>query len=82
MDKSHWAAVLWAALFILGLLFFVLHIRPQKRLYRCVQRIFWAFFGVWLSSMAGVMGLNPVTLSVTALFGLPGMGALMVIAHL
>lgn len=82
MQREHFAALLCMAVWMAGLLFFVLRIRQGSRLYRMSQRVFWAFLGVWLCRAWGLFGLNAVTLSVSALFGLPGFAALFVLGQM
>lgn len=82
MGREHWAAIACVFVFILALMFFTLRVRQGSRLYRAVQRMFWAFAGVMLCNLCGFFGVNAVTLSVSVLFGGPGLAALFCISRL
>jgi len=82
MGREHWAAIACIFIFILALLFFTLRVRQGSRLYRAVQRSFWAVSGVVLCHFCGFFGVNAVTLSVSILFGSPGLAALFCISQM
>lgn len=82
MGKEHWAAIACVFIFILASLFFTLRVRQGSRVYRAIQRSFWAVSGVMLGNLCGFFGVNAVTLSVSVLFGGPGLAALFCISRL
>lgn len=76
MGREHFAVIVFVAVWIVSLLFFSLRTRQDQGAYSAVQRIFWGFAGAWLCHGMGLVGLNAVTWTFTALFGLPGLAAL------
>ena len=82
MGAHHGAALVFTGLFLSGLTFFSLCIRPDSRAYRWTQRVFWGVAGVWLCSRAGWMGMNPFTLSISAFGGCPAVAGLAVFLQL
>ena len=81
MTAGHWQMILVVAGFLFFLGMFALEIRQGSRVYKGVQRIFWAFFGVWLAKEGGIMALNAATFLITAVFGVPGAAAVISLSY-
>ena len=82
MDTGHWIMMGLTAALLLTLWMIAAASSPKSRVYRWAQRIFWAFTLLWVSGSLGGVGLNGVNIFTTSVLGLPGYGALWVLAKL
>ena len=82
MNAEHWILLGITGALLGLLLWFSLTALREGRVYHLARRLFWSAALLWMSGMAGGVGLNGLTLLTAAALGLPGYAALTVLSRL